>query len=107
MTCPPHLAGCVHVFGELGAIGHCTFRALMGGGCPELIGRENMTVVSQPPAALQGEAALGIEWDACKEYTLTLYSVTSKKQNNNNKTTMTKLFASAIDIVCVGEHKTQ
>lgn len=49
------------MLGELGAIGHCTFRPLVGGGCPEVIGRENTAVVSQPPAALQGETALGIE----------------------------------------------
>lgn len=61
MTCPPHLANCAQMLGESGAIGHCAFRPLVGGGCPEINGRENMAVVSQPPAALQGETALGIE----------------------------------------------
>lgn len=42
-----------------------TLRDLMRGRCPEVIGRENMAVVSQHSvAALQGETGLGIEWDA-------------------------------------------
>lgn len=37
----------------------------MGGRCLEVIGRENMVVVSRRPAgALQGEAVLDIEQDA-------------------------------------------